>query len=134
MPYWRLFYHCIWATKNRLPLITEAVATNLYSAIIAKGNDLGAIVHTVGGIEDHVHLAVSIPPGVAPAQFIGQVKGNSSHYMNHVVRLESEFKWQEEYGVVSFGERNLPMVVEYIRNQKEHHRRSTTLAYLEDVS
>ena len=134
MPYWRLFYHCIWATKNRLPLITDSVAPNLYAAIASKGNDLGAIVHAIGGIEDHVHLAVSIPPSIAPAQFIGQVKGNSSHYMNHSVRLEAEFKWQEEYGVVSFGERNLPMVVEYVRNQKEHHQRGTLIDYLEDVS
>jgi putative transposase len=121
MPYWKLHYHFVWGTKNRLPLIDSVLEPDLYRAIAAKTQNMGGFFHAIGGIEDHVHLAVSIPPKLAPAKFIGDVKGNSSHYVNHVIKPDFEFYWQDEYGVLSFGERNLASVVRYIRNQKQHH-------------
>jgi len=131
MPYWKLYYHFVFGTKNRLPLITPTLEPELYRAIAAKVQALGGFVHAVGGMADHAHLAVSIPPKLAPAKFIGDVKGNTSHYVNHVVRPNSAFYWQDEYGVVSFGERNLAWVVRYIHNQKHHHADATLIEAME---
>jgi putative transposase len=131
MPYWKLYYHFVWCTKNRLPLIDSVLEPALYRAIVAKVQKLGGFVHALGGIEDHVHLSVSIPPKLAPATFIGDVKGNSSHFVNYVIKPEFEFHWQAEYGVVSFGERNLSSVVRYIHNQKQHHAEGTLIAAME---
>ena len=133
MPYWQLYYHFIWGTKNRLPLIDSTLEAELYRAIAAKAQKMDGFVHAIGGMEDHVHLAVSIPPKIAPAKFIGDVKGNSSHYVNHVLKLYFEFHWQDEYGVLSFGEKNLSTVVRYIHNQKQHHAEGTLIAALERV-
>lgn len=118
MPYWKLYYHFIWGTKNRLPLIASSLEPELYRVIAAKAQAMGGFVHAIGGMEEHAHLAVSIPPKIAPAKFIGDVKGNSSHYVNHVIKPDFEFYWQDEYGVLFFGERNLASVVRYIHNQK----------------
>jgi len=134
MPYWKLYYHFIWGTKNRLPLIDSALEPELYCAIAAKAKDLGSFVHAIGGIEDHVHLGVSVPPKVAPAKFIGDVKGNSSHYVNHVIKPDFEFYWQDEYGVLSFGEKNLPGIVRYIHNQKQHHADGTLIVAMERMN
>jgi putative transposase len=131
MPYWKLYYHFIWGTKNRLPLIDSDLEPELYRAIAAKAQNLGGFVHAIGGIVDHVHLGVSIPPKLAPAKFIGDVKGNSSHFVNYVIKPDFEFYWQSEYGVVSFGERNLASVVRYIHSQKQHHVEGTLIAALE---
>lgn len=90
--------------------------------------------HAIGGTEDHVHLAVSIPPKIAPAKFIGDVKGNSSHYVNHVINPDFEFHWQDQYGVFSFGEKNLSAVVKYIQNQKQHHADGTLIAAMEQMN
>lgn len=98
MSYWKLYYHFVWGTKNRLPLIDSNLEPELYRAIAAKAQALGAFVHAIGGVEDHAPLAVSIPPKLAPAKFIGDVKGNSSHYVNHVIKPDFEFHCQEEYG------------------------------------
>ena len=134
MPYWKLYYHIIWGTKNRLPLIDSILESELYRAIAAKAQDLGGFVHALGGIEDHVHLAVSIPPKIAPAKFIGDVKGNSSHFINHVIQPDFEFYWQDEYGVLSFGERNLASVVRYIHGQKQHHVDGTLISAMERIN
>jgi putative transposase len=131
MPYWKLYYHFIWGTKNRLPLIDSTIERELYRAIAAKVKNMDGFVHAIGGIEDHVHLAVSVPPKVAPAKFIGDVKGNSSHYINYVVKPDFEFHWQDEYGLVSFGEKNLAGVVRYIHNQKQHHADLTLIVAME---
>lgn len=105
MPYWKLYYHFVWGTKNRNLFIDSVLKPELYRVIVAKAQKLGGYVHAIGGIEDHVHLAVSIPLKLAPAKFIGDVKGNSSHFVNYVIKPDFEFCWQSEYGVLSFGEK-----------------------------
>lgn len=131
MPYWKLYYHFVWGTKKRLPLIDSVLEPELYRAIAAKVQALGGFIHALGGTVDHAHLAVSIPSKLAPAKFIGDVKGNSSHFVNHVIKPDFEFYWQDEYGVLSFGERNLASVVRYIHNQKQHHADGTFIAAME---
>ncbi|MBK8615542.1 MAG: IS200/IS605 family transposase [Anaerolineales bacterium] len=131
MPYSKLYYHFIWSTKDRQPFIDLVIEPEIYRAITAKAQDMEGFVHAIGGVEDHVHLAVSIPPKIAPAKFIGEVKGNSSHFVNHVLKPDFEFYWQEEYGVLSFGEKNLSAVVRYIQNQKQHHADGTLIAEME---
>ena len=133
MPYWRLFYHFVWGTKNRKPLIAPEWEDSLHNVIAAKATELGAFVHAVDGIEDHAHLVVSVPPKIALSTFIGQVKGNSSHFVNHELNVDVHFAWQAEYGVVSFGGKMLDMVAGYAKNQRKHHTEGTTIAMLEQV-
>lgn len=68
MPYWRLFYHFVWGTKNREPLIALEWENSLHNVIAAKATALGGLVHAVRGIEDHVHLVVSVPPKIVSSQ------------------------------------------------------------------
>jgi len=133
MPYSKLYYHFIWGTKNRFPYIDSGIEPEIYRAIVAKAQEMGGFVHAIGGIEDHIHLGVSIPPKLALAKFIGDVKGNSSHFVNHVIKPDFEFHWQDEYGVLSFGEKNLSAVVRYIHNQKQHHADGTLIAEMERI-
>ena len=133
MPYWRLFYHFIWGSRNREPFIVPKWENSLHNVIAAKATGLGAFVHAVGGIEDHVHLVVSVPPKIALSTFIGQVKGNSSHFVNHEVDANIHFAWQAEYGVVSFGGKMLDTATRYARNQRNYHANETTIAMLERV-
>jgi putative transposase len=118
-------------TKNRLPVIDSTLERELYRAIAAKVKDMEGFVHAIGGIDDHVHLAVSIPPKVAPAKFIGDVKGNSSHYINYIVKPDFEFHWQHEYGLLSFGQKDVSGVVGYIHNQKQHHADAKLIVSME---
>jgi putative transposase len=125
--YNRLFYHFIWGTKNREPIILPEFEAELYSLIAAKAIELG-------GIDDHVHLAATVPPKIAVARFIGEVKGNSSHAINHVIKPHYNFYWQNEYGVLSFAEKNLAGIVQYIHDQKQHHAKGTINPAMEKVA
>ncbi len=92
------------------------------------------IVHAVDGTETHVHLAVTIPPTVLISDFIGQLKGASSFFLNQMLAGSEKFAWQTGYGVVSFGTRASKWVIDYIVNQKKHHAQGTTHARLEQTT
>jgi putative transposase len=129
MPFCRLFYHLIWSTKERLPLIEARFEDELYKVIAAKATQLGATVYAVGGIEDHVHVVMSVPPTLAISELIGQIKGSSSHWVNRNQGVA--FKWQAEYGAVTFSVKHLAGLVKYVKNQRQHHQDKTYRDILE---
>ena len=61
------------------------------------------------------------------------MKGASSHYINHVIANRQLLHWQTGYGVVSFGAKDLPWVLDYVRNQRDHHSNNTTQDRLERI-
>ena len=80
------------------------------------------MVYALNGMEDHVHLVVSVPPSVSPAELIGQLKGSSSHTAARLIHAAGHsFAWQNEYGVLSVSERHLPLVVRYVQEQQHRH-------------
>jgi REP element-mobilizing transposase RayT len=98
-------------------------------------NTPGVFVHEVGGTETHVHVAVTIPPTLTVSDFIGQIKGASSHEVNAQLKLRGKvLEWQAGYGVVSFGSAQLEWVKRYIRDQREHHARGTVFDRLERIT
>lgn len=134
MPHWRLFYHIVFATKNRQPLITAEIESEVHRMATGKAVSMGAIVHAIGSVEDHLHLVASIPPRIALADFIGQVKGATSYHINHLPgRTGPVLDWQRGYGVLSLSERHLRWTVEYVRRQREHHRADTAVLALEQT-
>jgi putative transposase len=77
---------------------------------------------------------VTIPPTLLISDWIGKIKGASSHYLNHELVNRKVMDWQTGYGVVSFGTKDLEWVVNYIRNQKEHHKKGSTVERLEEIT
>ncbi|MBO1348715.1 MAG: IS200/IS605 family transposase [Hormoscilla sp. GUM202] len=133
MAFWRLYYHLVWATKERRPLIEPKQEPGLYNYIIGKADALGCIAHAIGGIEDHIHLVVSIPPKLSIADFVKNIKGSSAYQMNHLDPGQKKFGWQDGYGVFSMGKQQLDTVIAYVQNQKEHHSQGTEIASLEKM-
>jgi putative transposase len=131
LPYWQLFYHLIWATRYREPLISPSVEPEIHGLLRGKAVGLGAHVFALDGIEDHVHLVAAIPPRLAVADFIGKVKGSTSTRVNKAGLLGRPFFWQEEYAVLSFDAKRLPRYVAYVQNQKSHHSRGQLIPLLE---
>jgi putative transposase len=133
MPYWRLFYHVVWGTKNRLDLIDPAWEKDLHGYIWGKATALECVPHAIGGMSDHIHIAISIPPKLAVATLIGKLKGSSSHHINKQY-ADGSFLWQAEYGVLSFSEKALASIVDYIHHQKKHHTENALNEGLENIA
>jgi putative transposase len=133
MTLWRTYYHFVWATRDRLALITPDRELLLYEYIGQKSQFLEVQLHAIGGMPDHVHLIVSIPPKIAIAEFVKRIKGGSSHYLNELSR-DQGFTWQREYGVFSLGGQQLDRAIGYVNSQKQRHQDRTLIEMLEITS
>ena len=134
-PFTRLYVHLVWATWDRLPLITPAVQPRIYRCIQAKAGRMRCQLGAIGGVDDHVHVLVRHPPAVSVSDLVKQIKGASSHLMRQEIRLGELFKWQGGYGAFSVSQRDVEMIRGYIHRQEEHHHRAGTVnAALERIA
>jgi len=120
-PYTQLYLHLVWATWDRLPLITEAVQARIYAAIAEKCREFRCVPLAIGGRPDHVHLLIRFHTTTAIATLVKEVKGSSSHLVTHEITPGQFFKWQGAYGAFTLRKDEAPIVKEYIDQQKEHH-------------
>src|SRR5689334_23948384 len=100
-PYTQLYVHLVWATWDRLPLITDQIEDRVYAAIAEKCRELKCWPLAIGGIADHVHLLVRLHPPVAVAELAKEVTGASSHLVTHQIAPGEFFKCQGAYGAFS---------------------------------
>ena len=121
--YSNLLYHIVFSTKERRGLITAAIEPELYAYIggIVRNND-GKLLE-IGGIKDHIHLLLKLPPKLAVSDVIRDVKANSSKWLNEEKSKFRSFSWQDRFAAFSVSESQVGRVRAYIRRQKEHHRR-----------
>jgi putative transposase len=118
-------YHVVFSTKERRKQIDAGLQTRLWPYLggIARENDMKALA--VGGVEDHVHLLVSLPSTLAVAKALQLLKGGSSKWIHDEFAARCDFAWQEGYGAFSIGVSQIDDTVRYIANQAEHHRAKT---------
>ena len=136
MPFWRLFYHVIWTTKTREPALDAPRTALVERSIRTTCRECETHLHALGVMPDHVHVALSIPPKLAIATLVGRLKGASAHAVNDGDRGSADVSlvWQAQYGVLSFGEKNLPDVISYVQNQSARHAANRLWPALETVT
>ena len=115
--------HITWHTKESRPLLTPKIEDLVHHYLRGRCiSTPGVYVHAVGGIETHVHLCLTVAPTILISEFIGQLKGASSHEVNQKLGGGAKvLEWQAGYGVVSFGTRDLEWVTAYVNSQRERH-------------
>jgi len=113
--------HCVFSTKNRCKCIGEELRPKLWAYLggIARQNGMKALA--VGGMDDHVHVLLSLPGTIAIAKAVQLLKGGSSKWINE--HPGPEFHWQEGYGAFTVSISHLDATMEYIQAQPEHHKR-----------
>jgi len=129
-----IFLHFTWHTKDNAPMLSPKIEALVFDEIRRKciATD-GVIFQEIGGTETHGHLVVAIEPTVLICKFIGQIKGASSYVVNKQCG-EYTLDWQPGYGVVSFNKKDLPWVLEYVMNQKQHHATGKITEKLEIIT
>jgi len=122
--YTSLHYHIVFSTKNREGWIDQLIEGRVWEYLsgIARKNDIVPV--KIGGIDDHVHLVVSIPPTLSISKAVQLLKGGSSLWFHETFR-RSAFAWRDGYGAFTVSRSQLPDVIRYVETQPEHHRRQT---------
>lgn len=134
MPFAVCYYHIIWATKYRQPLITPAIEAVILDVIKNKSAELDCPIHAINTVNDHIHVAVSIRLSLSVSEWIRQIKSLSSLVVRREFEhLDEPFRWQKSYSVYTFGKKVLPFVTDYIEKQKINHQNNTLEPYLEYI-
>jgi REP element-mobilizing transposase RayT len=117
--------HVVFSTKERRPWITPDIQDRLWPYLggIARENKMKAL--KVGGVEDHVHVLLSLPSTLDIAKAVQLLKGNSSKWIHETLPKLKTFEWQEGYGAFSIGVSGVEDTIKYIENQAEHHRKQS---------
>lgn len=81
----------------------------------------------MNGMSYHVHMLVGFHTTQSISDFMQDVKGGSSKWINENKLTKSKYEWQSGYGAFSYSKSQVPDVIRYIQNQKEHHRKKIFL-------
>jgi REP element-mobilizing transposase RayT len=121
--YSSLRVHVVFSTKERQKRLGEALQPKLWSYMggIARNHKFEAI--KIGGAEDHCHALILLPPPMPLSKAVQTIKGCSSKWLNETGAAGAGFAWQEGYGAFGVGASQTGGVIEYIRNQAEHHKK-----------
>jgi putative transposase len=120
-----LHYHIIFSTKNRQRWISPDIEERLWSYLGGIADHNGMTPLKNGGIEDHVHIVVGLLPTMALSKAVQLLKGGSSLWIHDTFPELAEFAWQDGYGAFTVSKSQLPDLIEYVKNQREHHRTRT---------
>jgi REP element-mobilizing transposase RayT len=125
MSYVSAYFHCVFSTKERRRLITPELRERLWPFLggTARQNKMKAI--EIGGVEDHVHILLSLPSTLAISKALQLIKGGSSKWVHETFPEHRLFAWQEEYGAFSVSVSQLDKTIVYIKRQEAHHCKMT---------
>jgi len=111
--------HVVFSTKKRQPLISDEVGPALHAYLAGTGRKLGCECFRVGGVADHVHLALRLAATRTSAKVVSEIKTASSAWMKE--QGVAAFAWQSGYGLFSVGPADLGALMGYIDGQRQHH-------------
>ena len=77
----------------------------------------------IGGMEDHIHVLLGIPPTAAVSEALKRIKGGSSGWIKQNIRGCRGFGWQDGYGAFTVSKSQDAQVKAYISKQRQHHRK-----------
>lgn len=123
MSYVRIWIHCVWGTKNRVPFLTKENKKKVIEHIRNNALEKNIYVDTINGHTEHLHCIISLNAQQNIAKVMQLIKGESSFWINSNKLTKSKFEWADEYFAVSISESQLNKVRNYIKNQEEHHRK-----------
>jgi REP element-mobilizing transposase RayT len=114
--------HLVFSTKNRVPCLTQQITEELYPYLATISRNAGCECYRIGGMPDHVHLAIRLSRTVTIADLVEELKTTSSKWLKS---RSPHFAWQRGYGVFSIAVRDLEALIAYIDDQDRHHRNDT---------
>jgi REP element-mobilizing transposase RayT len=119
----KILVHIIFSTKNRKPFIRDDIIKDLHAYLAGICQTYKVFVHEIGGIEDHVHLLISLPRTLTLCDLVEEIKKGSSKWIKTKGNFYQNFAWQSGYCGVSIGHSNYNVLIKYIQNQRKHHKK-----------
>lgn len=123
--YTQLYVQLVFAVKSRASLIKSEWEDELYKYITGIVQNRRHKMLAINGMPDHIHIFVGLNPADSVSDLVREIKKSSNSFINEQKFTKVTFQWQAGYGAFSYSRSALDNVINYIKNQKEHHRKKT---------
>jgi REP element-mobilizing transposase RayT len=123
MSFIRIWVHCVWTTKNRIPYLTERIRGDVIAHILNNARSKGIYTDMINGHLHHLHALISLGGSQNISEVMKNIKGESSFWINRNKLTRLKFEWQDDFWSVSLGVSDLEKVRKYMRGQEEHHKK-----------
>ena len=123
--YTQIMYHIVFGTKYREAILVKENRQELFNYIWGILKKKKCHLYRINGVEDHLHIALHIHPSVALASLVKDIKLASSDFIKEKNLFPKFDSWQDGYGAFTHSYRDKNTLIEYVKNQEEHHRTKT---------
>ena len=128
--YTQILYQIVFSTKGRERTLTKKNRPDLFRYIWGILNKKKCHLYRINGVEDHLHIVTHIHPTIAPAYLVKDIKLASSGFIKEKKLFDNFDGWQVGYGAFTYSYSAKNNLIEYVKNQEEHHK---TVTYREEL-
>ena len=119
----QIYYQIVFGTKYRKPTINLEHEEELYKYIWGVIKNKNCKLYRINGIEDHIHIMCDLHPSVSLSRLVQDIKVATSLWMKECGKFPLFEGWQIGYGAFTYSIREKDMIINYIKKQKEHHKK-----------
>ncbi|MBI2966313.1 MAG: IS200/IS605 family transposase [Bacteroidetes bacterium] len=123
--YTQILYQLVFSTKNRKETLTKPNRENLYKYIGGILHNKHCHLYRINGVDDHLHIVTHLHPSIALASLIKDIKLATSDFIKKDGIFEKFSGWQDGYGAFTYSIKEKDRLIEYVKNQEEHHKIKT---------
>ena len=129
----KVLLHVVFSTKNRDRIISKNIQPKLYAYTAGICRKIKSQAYRVGGTDNHIHIACSLPRTLTISKLLEELKKSSSKWLKAQDDNLKTFSWQAGYGAFSLGQSQIDDLLKYIDNQEQHHKIKTYKEELKDL-
>lgn len=123
--YTQILYQLVFSTKHRKPGLTKENRPALFKYIWGLLKNKKCHLYRINGVDDHIHIITHIHPTIAPAFLVKDIKIASSGYIKENDLFPDFEDWQDGYAAITYSWKEKDTLIEYVKNQEEHHKTKT---------
>ncbi len=123
--YTQIHIQAVFTVQNKHCVIRNNWEEELFQYITGIIQNNGHKVLAINGMPDHVHIFFGMRPSQALSDLLQDIKGSSSKWINNKQFVNGNFSWQAGFGAFSYSKSHVNNVINYIKNQKTHHKKQT---------
>ena len=120
--YTQILYQLVFSTKYRNPTLLKENRKDLYKCIWGILNNKSCVIYQIGGIEDHTHIIFDLHPSIALSNLVKDIKLGATSFIKEKEIFPDFGGWQDGYGAFTYAMEAKDRLVNYVKNQEEHHK------------
>jgi REP element-mobilizing transposase RayT len=123
--YTQILYQIVFSTKNRERTLTNPGRQELFKYIFGILKNKNCHLYRINGVEDHLHIVTHLHPSVSLASLVKDIKLASTEHIKNTGLFNLFGGWQDGYGAFTYSIKEKDRLIEYVKNQEEHHKIKT---------